>query len=122
MPSFSQSVTDTTSVVLSNELARLIIQDLLQGDAAREEVIILKRKVDLQEQKIVSQEEIIARLNTQIENLEKVEVSRQDQLSNYQELSTKLEKDLVKEKRITTIFKSTTGVGLVVILVLTALG
>lgn len=122
MPSFSQTATDTTSVVLPNDLARLIIQDLIAGDAAKEEVIILRNKIDLQQEVIVSQKEIISRLNTQIENLQLVEVSRKDQLNDYGELSDKLQTDLQREKRITKILKSTTGVGIVTVLVLIAIG
>ena len=118
MPSFSQNATDTTVVVLSNDIARLIIQDLIAGDAAKKEVEILRNKIELQDQKIFSQEEIILRLNTQIDNLELVEVNRKDQLDNYEELTTRLEKDNKKLENVVKIFKATTGVGMVAVLVL----
>ena len=118
LPSFSQNATDTTSVILTNEIARLVIQDLISGDAAKEELVIVRKKLDLNEQKIISQEEIINRLNTQIDNLEKVEISRKDQLNNFEELSSKLQTDLKNQKRKTVIFQITTGIGLVIGLVI----
>lgn len=117
LPSFSQSVTDTTLVILPNDLARLVIQDLIAGDAAKEELVLVRRKLELSEQKIISQEEIILRLESQIDNLEKVEITRADQLSEYKSLTTRLETDLNKERRLVSIFKATTGVGMLGVLV-----
>jgi len=117
LPSFSQSATDTTLIVLPSDIARLIIQDLIAGDAAKQELGLVRKQLELSQQKIISQEEIILRLNSQIDNLQKVEISRVDQITEYTQLTTRLESDLKKERRLVSILKATTGVGVLGILV-----
>lgn len=115
LPGFSQTVTDTSYVILPSELARLVIKDLIEGDAAKAEVTILRKKIDLNEQKLIGSDAIIANLNKQIDNLKTVESSRKEQIGLYEDLSTRLEKDLKVQKTKTKIYQSTTGIGLVVV-------
>ena len=104
--------------MIPDNIARLIIKDLIEGDVAKAEVLIVRKKLDLTEQKLIGSDAIIANLNRQIDNLKTVETSRKEQIGLYEDLSTKLEKDLKKQKVKTKIYQSTTGIGLVLVGVL----
>lgn len=116
LQSFSQTATDTTTyVILPDSVARLVVKDLIKGDGAEVEIELLKKKLELTEQKLIGSDAIIANLNRQIENLKLVEDSRKEQIVNYESLSKDLQKDLKKQSIKTKIYQSTTGIGLAVV-------
>lgn len=119
LPSFSQNVTDTASIVLPSNIARLVIQDLISGDAAKQELYITRKKLDLVQSQITTQEEIIFRLEKSIDNLEKIETNREEQIDSYEELSDKLSRDLEIEKKKNKILTTvSSGLGAVAIILL----
>lgn len=109
-PSFSQTVTDSSSVILPEQIARQVIKDLTAGDAAIQELTLVKSKLVLTEKKVFTQDSLITNLSNQIKNLQLVEVGRKEQLKLSNELSEKLEKDLQIEKTKTLFYQSSTGV------------
>lgn len=110
LPSFSQTVTDSSSVILPEQIARQVIKDLTAGDAAIQELTLVKSVLVLTEKKVFTQDSLITNLSNQIKNLQLVEVGRKEQLKLSNELSGKLEKDLQIEKTKTLFYKSSTGV------------
>lgn len=110
LPSFSQTVTDSSSVILPEQIARQVIKDLTAGDAAIQELTLVKSKLVLTEKKVFTQDSLITNLSNQIKNLQLVEVGRKEQLKLSNELSEKLEKDLQIEKTKTLFYQSSTGV------------
>jgi hypothetical protein len=111
--SFSQNVTDSTSIQLKKPIAKLVIKDLITGDGAKEELILVADKIKLLEQKIVLKDSIIINLNSKIDNFNTIISTKSDQLSLSQELSKKLQTDLKKQK-----FKNklTAGAGIVAVI------
>lgn len=109
-PSFSQTVTDSSSVILPEQIARQVIKDLTAGDAAIQELILVKSKLVLTEKKVSVQDSLVTNLSNQIENLLLVDIGRKEQLKLSNELSEKLEKDLQIEKTKTLFYQSSTGV------------
>ena len=109
-PSFSQTVTDSSSVILPEQIARQVIKDLTAGDAAIQELTLVKSVLVLTEKKVFTQDSLITNLSNQIKNLQLVEVGRKEQLKLSNELSEKLEKDLQIEKTKTLFYQSSTGV------------
>jgi hypothetical protein len=111
--SFSQNVTDSTSIQLKKPIAKLVIKDLITGDGAKEELILIADKIKLLEQKIVLKDSIIINLNSKIDNFNTIISTKSDQLSLSQELSKKLQTDLKKQK-----FKNklTAGAGVVAVI------
>lgn len=109
-PSFSQTVTDTTSVILPEPIARQVIKDLILGDAAIKELDLTKSKLVLVEKKVTIQDSLITNLNLQIDNLKKADLERKNQLEISNDLSTRLQQDLFIEKQTAKFYKSTTGV------------
>jgi hypothetical protein len=110
--SFSQNVTDSTSIQLKKPIAKLVIKDLITGDGAKEELILIADKIKLLEQKIVLKDSIIINLNSKIDNFNSILFTKTDQLALSQELSKKLQTDLKKQK-----FKNklTVGAGVVAV-------
>jgi len=110
--SFSQTVTDSTSIQLKKPIAKLVIKDLIIGDGVKEELILVTDKIKLFEQKIVLKDSIIFNLNNKIDNFNTIISTKSNQLSLSQELSKKLQTDLKKQK-----FKNklTAGAGVVAV-------
>jgi len=98
LKSFSQSVTDSTSIQLKKPIARLVIKDLITGDGAKNELALTLDKIQLLEQKIVLKDSVILSLNSQVGNFESIMSTKSDQLALSQELSKKLQTDLKKQK------------------------
>jgi hypothetical protein len=110
--SFSQNVTDSTSIQLKKPIAKLVIKDLITGDGAKKELNLVGEKIKLFEQKIVLKDSIIFNLNNKIDNFNTILLTKTDQLALSQELSKKLQVDLKKQK-----FKNklTAGAGIVAV-------
>ena len=110
--SFSQNVTDSTSIQLKKPIAKLVIKDLITGDGAKKELSLVEEKIKLFEQKIVLKDSIIFNLNNKIDNFNSILLTKTDQLALSQELSKKLQVDLKKQK-----FKNklTAGAGIVAV-------
>ena len=108
--SFSQNVTDSTSIQLKKPIAKLVIKDLITGDGAKNELALTIDKIKLFEQKIVLKDSIILNLNGKIDNFNSILLTKTDQLALSQELSKRLEVDLKKQKLKN---KLTMGAGIV---------
>ena len=96
--SFSQNDIDTLSIRLEKPVAKLVIKDLITGDEAKEELGLSVKKFQLLEQKIVLKDSVIFSLNTKIDNVRSIVMTKDDQLNLSQELTARLEKDLKKQK------------------------
>jgi hypothetical protein len=112
--SFSQTVTDSTSIQLKKPIAKLVIKDLIKGDGAKKELVLYSDKIKLFKEKIILKDSIIFNLNDKVNNFNSILTTKSDQLSLSQELSKKLEQDLKKQK-----FKNklTTGAGILAVIV-----
>ena len=112
--SFSQNDTGSISIRLEKPIVKLVIKDLITGDEAKEELILSFKKFELLEQKIVLKDSVIFNLNTQIDNIRSIVMTKDDQLILSQELTARLEKDLKKQKLKTKLMGGA-GVAAVVI-------
>ena len=98
LKSFSQNVTDSTSIQLKKPIAKLVIKDLITGDGAKKELALTLDKINLLEQKVVLKDSIIFNLNSQVGNFESIMLTKSNQLALSQELSKRLQTDLKKQK------------------------
>lgn len=114
--SFSQNVTeikDTCHVVLSTDVARKVAVDLLEGDAAKEQVSILERKTSVLDSTILVQQKQIQIQGNQITAQDKLlEIYKVQAAQNIQEVE-RLNKDLKRASTRGTVFTITTGVAVV---------
>jgi|TARA_R110000850_G_scaffold27873_3_gene78410 hypothetical protein len=90
---------DTTKISLEEPIVRLIIKDLIEGDGVKEELSLTLEKVLLLDQKIVLKDSIISTNVQQIDNYNSIISSKSEQVKISQELTSKLENDLQKQKR-----------------------
>lgn len=115
---FSQNATDTTAIQLQKPIARLVIKDLITGDGAKNELTLTQEKVKLLEKKVILKDSIIINLQSQITNFNSILSTKSDQLVLSQELSSKLQTDLKKQKIKTKLFS---GAGILIALAGTVL-
>ena len=57
--SFSQSVTDSTTIQLKKPIVKLVIKDLIKGDAAKKEVVVFNDIIKQQEIQLTTKDTII---------------------------------------------------------------
>ena len=100
---FSQSATDSTSIRLEKPIVKLVIKDLITGDDAKSELSLTNNKINLLNHKIILKDSVIFNLNTKIDNIRSIVMTKDDQLVLSQELSKRLENDLKKQKLKTKI-------------------
>lgn len=110
LPSFSQTVTDTSLVILPEKIARAVIKDILLGDALRKELDATQIKLSLVEQKVVVKDSVIFSLEEQIFNLQSVDTNRKKQVEKYDTIAITLEMELDKQVGRRKFFQYTTGI------------
>jgi hypothetical protein len=113
---FSQTDTqtdkvDTTKVVLSVRVARLVYQDLLRYDGLKEETSLLKLKLQKTEEREFQKDNVISILTTKDENNQFIISKKDEQIKLYQDLSDKLNKELKSQRAKTFLWKVGTFVG-----------
>lgn len=119
--SFSQTVTKPsltqtdTIVPIKIPIAKLIIKDLIKGDAAKNEIVELERIIELTNEKLVLKDKIIVTLNSKVSNLDYIIIQKDEQFKLERQKSESLLKELKSEKRKTFIYKVGTVVGIVVV-------
>tara|TARA_B110000908_G_C10181186_1_gene415746 strand:+ start:368 stop:808 length:441 start_codon:yes stop_codon:yes gene_type:complete len=118
--SFSQSDTDSTTILLKKPIVKLVIKDLIKGDAAKKEVVVFNDIIKQQEIQLFTKDTIITTLDLKVINLESIITDKSNQTNLSQELNAELEKALKTQKRRTFIYKVGTGVGAVLALILLA--
>lgn len=116
LKSFSQI--DTTRVSLGEQIARLVIKDLIEGDGAKKELSITLEKVSLLNQKIVLKDSIINTNTQQISNYNSIVSQKDSQVIMFQNLSDELQNDLRKQK-LKNKMTITTSIIVVVLMLLT---
>ena len=114
--SFSQTVTeikDTCHVVLSTDVARKVAVDLLEGDAAKEQVLLLEEKTAVLDSTItVQQKQIYLQEEQNIAQNKLLEIYKVQAAQNTQDIE-RLNKDLRRATTRGTIFATTTGIAVV---------
>ena len=109
--SFSQTATDSTSIQLEVPVVKLVIKDLVTGDAAKEERIVLSDIIANKNITISKQDTIISNLNLQIKNFNNAIKLQDQKFLTSQKLSQELEVALKRSKRQTKLYKIGTIVG-----------
>lgn len=118
--SFSQTVTkdektvnQDTIVSLKVPIAKLIIKDLIKGDGASAQVKELNGVIKLKDEQILLLKQKDTLQNQKISNLETIILKKDEQFSLEREKSEKLLKELKGQRAKTFLFKVGTFVGIV---------
>jgi len=94
-----------TTIELEHKIARLIIEDLIMGDQAKEDLLLTQEQFGFLTQKISFKDSIIFKQSLKINNYEDIMGTRSQQLKLSKDLSTQLQLDLKKQKAKTKLFK-----------------
>jgi len=94
-----------TTIELEHKIARLIIEDLITGDQAKEDLLFTQEQFGFLTQKISLKDSIIFKQSLKISNYEDIIGTRSEQLKLSKDLSTQLKLDLKKQKAKTKLFK-----------------
>ena len=117
MSSYSQTDTvinqDTTKVILSTRVARLVFQDLIRYDGTKLEIIELNKMIGLKDQQIFSFKEKDELKNQKIGNLELIITKKDEQFSLERQKSESLLKELKSQRTKTFFYKVGSFVGII---------
>ena len=111
--SFSQTVTDSTKIVLTKPIAKLVIQDIVVGDQIKLELKTLEELLGQTNNKLGTQTVLVTNLNSQITNYRNIIKDLSTKSSIQKDLSKDLEIALKKANRRTKLYKIGTTVGAV---------
>ena len=92
-------------------IAKLVIKDLINGDAAKEELIVLDTILHHKDIQLNVKDTIILNLNQQIDNFNKIISTKDKQRTIQENLQKDLEKALRKAKRREFFYKVGTIAG-----------
>ena len=109
--SFSQTDTDSTSIRLQVPIAKLVIKDLITGDAAKQQLIVTDTILQKKDIQLEAKDTIISNLNLQIVNFNKIIATKDKQKQIQENLQKDLEKALRKAKRREFFYKVGTIAG-----------
>lgn len=102
-----------TIVSLKVPIAKLIIKDLIKGDGASAQVKELDNVIKLKDEQILLLKQKDTLQNQKISNLETIILKKDEQFSLEREKSEKLLKELKGQRAKTFLFKVGTFVGIV---------
>lgn len=119
MNSFSQTVTKKDSlktIQLTSPIARLVVKDLIKGDAASSEVQAMQKILTVTNDKLLAQSDLVFNLKMQTATLQSIIEQKDGQIKTQQEMSDELQKALKKANRRTKLYKIGSAVGAAAIL------
>ena len=103
LTAFSQKGIDTIPIKIQPPIARLIVKDLIRGDACHKELDLAYDKVNLLNLKIQVKDAISLKKDSLIKNNLLIIGNQEKQLKTSGELNKELSKDLKKQKVKSTI-------------------
>ena len=105
--------TDTSNVVISSRVARLILKDLVMFDGCKEELKLTQLKVTKLEERESQKDTSISILKQKNENNSMMLLQKDEQLKISKELSQKLQKEVKLNKIEKKFYKISSIIGLV---------
>jgi len=113
---FSQTDTIPKPIVLTKPVARLVIKDLVKGDAAAKEVQAMQKILTVTNDKLLTQSDLVLNLKTQVINFQRIVEQKDGQIKTQAELSAELQKALKKERRTKKLYQIGSAIGAAAIL------
>jgi len=111
--SFSQTVTDSTKIVLTKPVAKLVIQDIVVGDQLKLKLRTLEEILNQTNGKLRTQTLLVTNLESQVLNYKGIVTDLNSKSSIQNDLTKDLEAALKKANRRTKLYKIGTTVGAV---------
>lgn len=104
---------DTTKVVLSKEIAKQVVKDLIRLDGCQEELKLIQNKIIKLEERESQKDTIISLLKDKDKNNQFINNQKDRQINLYDNMSKSLEKELKSQKRTTLLYKIGTIAGII---------
>jgi cell division protein FtsL len=114
--SFSQSDTESSTVYLTEPVAKLVVKDLVSYDRLLAQSKAVREQLTTLNDKVVTLEEVIANLTLQLENRNSVISQKDLRIVEYQNMSEDLKKEVKRLSRIGKIYKIGSAIGAAAIL------
>ena len=109
---FSQNDTIIVKpIVLTKPIARLVIKDLVTGDAANRELKAMQKILTITNDKLLTQSDLVLNLKTQVLNYQRIIEQKDGQFKSQEEMSKELQKALKKERRTKKLYQIGSAVG-----------
>ena len=105
--------TDTTKVVLTKEVAKQVVKDLIKLDGCVEELKLTQEKVIKLEERESQKDTIISLLKDKDKNNQFIITQKDQQIKLYDDMTKDLQKELKSQKRTTFWYKVGTVVGVI---------
>ena len=118
MSSFSQTGTEkdsTKTIQLSNPIAKLVVKDLIQGDASSKELDAMVKLISVTNDKLITQSDLVANLKFQTSTLNSIILQKDNQIETTAELSKDLQAALKKANR-QKLYQIGSAIGLAAVL------
>lgn len=109
----SQTSTESDTIKISNRVAKLIIKDLISGDACQNYLDLSTKIIVNQDQQITFYEAVMDNMATENGNLELIIGEKEKQIALTQMQVDIVEKDLKRQTKATTFYKITTAAALI---------
>jgi len=116
--SFSQTVIDSTKIVLTKPVAKLVIKDIVIGDQLKVKLKTIEELLGQTNLKLNTQSILVTNLNGQITNYKNIITDLSSKSSIQSDLSKDLETALKASKRRTFLYKVGSVIGGVATLIL----
>ena len=113
---FSQNDTIPKPIVLTKPVARLVIKDLVTGDAAERQLKSMQEILKVTNEKLLTQSDLVLNLKGQVLNYQKIIEQKDSQFKTQEELSKDLQKALKRERRTKKIYQIGSAIGAAAIL------
>lgn len=106
-------LTDTTKVILSKEIAKEVVKDLIKLDGCEEEVKLYQEKISLIESREEVKDSIIQLLTIKDTNNQSIIVLKDEQLKISKELTDNLKKEIKRRKTEGIFYKIGSVIGII---------
>mgnify|MGYP001176599425 FL=1 len=114
MSSFSQTGTEkdsTKTIQLSNPIAKLVVKDLIQGDARSKELDAMVKLISVTNDKLITQSDLVTNLKFQTSTLNNIILQKDNQLKTASEMSKDLQSALKKANRQKKLYQIGSAIG-----------
>ena len=112
--SFSQT---DTKIILTENVAKLVVKDLVTYDGLSAEYKIARQTIATLEGKIITLQDVINNIQSQLDNRNNIIEQKDVQIDNYISISDELKKALKRERRNKKLYKIGSVIGASAILI-----
>ena len=117
--SFSQTdieIDSSKTIQLTNPIAKLVVKDLIKGDAASDEVKAMQKILTVTNDKLLTQSDLVSNLKLQVNTFQRIIDQKDEQFDTQKQLQEDLESALKKANRQKKLYQIGSAVGVAAIL------